>query len=279
MTAVQVTAGVHAGRPVSSVFPVAPLSPAEIRELWAFIHGDIMVGGIRQQLPASLGLCPRQIRGVRGRGSRAVDPRGRSAGRSPTVRRVRAVRRPARPRRRTPARPGARAPPHPGHDPATARTVSHLRRPGTGRREACLRVGYVGSGSVALAGEVTEFRYTTAWFAPTRNLWGTRACPACVRRTTATTVAGGAPRPGPDPAVLCPEHLRAPGAETGVSVPALSAFLADLGERVDGLGRSMRKGALPPTPVQSASWVEALGSFAAWDLPSYVTGPLRTVEP
>ncbi len=40
-----------------------PLSSAEVRELWAFIHGDIMVAGIREHLRSSLGLCPRHTWG------------------------------------------------------------------------------------------------------------------------------------------------------------------------------------------------------------------------
>ncbi|MBT2594976.1 hypothetical protein [Arthrobacter sp. ISL-72] len=41
--------------------PVRPLelSVEEVRQLWSFIHGDIMDGSMRRLLRASLGLCPR----------------------------------------------------------------------------------------------------------------------------------------------------------------------------------------------------------------------------
>lgn len=41
----------------------AQLTPAEVVELWSFLHGDIMDDGIRQQLHRSLGLCPRHTWG------------------------------------------------------------------------------------------------------------------------------------------------------------------------------------------------------------------------
>ena len=278
MTAVQVTGGVAAGRPVSCVFPVAPLSPAEVRELWAFIHGDIMVGGIRQQLRASLGLCPRHTWGyavvevelwIHGAGARGghqpfdvcvlyADLLDHVAGR-------------------------LRAQGHVFHHTLAATLQRHgpcriCDALGPDAEKSAPRVGYAGSNSFALAAEANELRYTTAWFAQTQDLWVTRACPECVRRDAATTLADGEPHAEPDTAVLCLEHVRAPGAETEVSVPALSAYLAALGERVDGLGMSMRQGALSPTPAQNASWIEALGWFAGWDLPLHVTGAHRATE-
>ena len=41
--------------------PIGPLelSVEEVRQLWSFIHGDIMGGSMRRLLRASLGLCPR----------------------------------------------------------------------------------------------------------------------------------------------------------------------------------------------------------------------------
>lgn len=41
----------------------AELTPAEVVELWAFVHGDIMEGPIRQLLRAGVGLCPRHTWG------------------------------------------------------------------------------------------------------------------------------------------------------------------------------------------------------------------------
>lgn len=44
-----------------AALPAGPLelSVEEVRQLWSFIHGDIMDGNMRRLLRASLGLCPR----------------------------------------------------------------------------------------------------------------------------------------------------------------------------------------------------------------------------
>jgi hypothetical protein len=47
--------------PVTGLLPGGPLvlTVEEVRQLWSFVHGDIMEPGVRVQLRESLGLCPR----------------------------------------------------------------------------------------------------------------------------------------------------------------------------------------------------------------------------
>jgi hypothetical protein len=242
----------------------APLTPAEVRELWAFIHGDIMIGGIRQQLRASLGLCPRHTWGyavveielwIHGAGSRGghqpfdvcvlyADLLEHVAGRLQSRGRVF----PAA-LSKTLARRGP------------CRVCNALT---TDPHDATAQVGFAGSNAVALAAEANELRYTTEWFEQTRPVWTPRVCPTCELRLDRSGAPDAAAHQG---GVLCLEHACEPDIRPAPSIPALAEYLAELSVRVDALGNSMRQGATAPTPEQNASWVEALGWFAGWDLP------------
>jgi hypothetical protein len=152
------------------------LTPAEVRELWAFIHGDIMIGGIRQQLRASLGLCPRHtwryavveielwIHGAGSRGGHQpfdvcvlyADLLGHVAGRLQSRGHVLHTRL---------AKTFAR------HGPC--RVCGALT---TDPHDRTAQVGFAGSNSIALATEANELRYTTEWFQQTRDAWARRVC-------------------------------------------------------------------------------------------------------
>ncbi len=117
--------------PTSTLLDASPLTAAEVGELWEFVHGDIMVGGIRSELRSSLGLCPHL--GLRGGRGGAVDLRHRTARRPPALRRLRPLHRPAWLRRRTAAPPPRNDPPARA-DAATPRTVLDLH-PARARRQ------------------------------------------------------------------------------------------------------------------------------------------------
>ena len=92
--------------------PVSPLlaqgvdlSPDEVRELWSFLHGDVMEPVIRAQLREALGLCSRHA-GARRRRDRALGLRRRVPRRASAIRGVSALRGP----------PGGR---HPSADPSS----------------------------------------------------------------------------------------------------------------------------------------------------------------
>lgn len=200
-------------RSQSSILPRAPLSAAEVREPWAFIHGDIMVGGIRQQLRSAPALCPRHTGGyavvevelwIAGAGSRG------------------------------------------GHQPF----------------DVCvLRTDMLDHVVGRLRSRGHAFHTPLA-----KTLQRQGPCRVC-----------DALGPERDSGVLCLQHATQPGVESPVPIPALAEYVADLSLRVDALGRAMRHNAAPPTPVQNASGIEALGWFAGWDLPLYVTGAGKAV--
>lgn len=251
--------------PASTLLDSSPLTAAEVSELWEFVHGDIMVGGIRSSLRASLGLCPRHAWGyavvevelwVYGTG-----PRG---GHQPfdvcvlygdllghVVGRLRHRRAATAPLARTLQRRGSC-------------WICTQLGAGTDRRPA--RRSFAGADAAELAAEAGELTYTAQWLRETRSVWEQRVCPTCsLDRLDVATTRGSA---GPVP---CLTHL-VPGEAPPVDVPALADYLDDVRSRVDVLGRSMRQGAERPSLGQNASWIEALGWFASWHLPLHVLG-------
>lgn len=125
---------------------------------------------------------------------------------------------------------------------------------------------FAGSNSAALTAEANALRFTRQWLFETRPVWERRRCPACVDQPDPTSGAAGE-------GVWCLGHLTGPGAPAQVSVAGLADYLAGVGVRLDALGRSMRQGAPAPSPAENASWVEALGWFAGWEFPCWLTSP------
>lgn len=244
------------------MFPREPLTLGEVRELWAFVHGDIMVGGIRQLLRAYLGLCPRHTWGYAVVEVELwIDGAGSRGGHQPfdvcvlytdlleeVVGRLRARR-------------------------SGTRGSLAVRLARQGRCRVCEvldphaegggRVSFAGSNSAALTAEANELRFTRQWLLETRAVWEPRQCPACVDLPTGAKGAA-------DDRVWCLGHLTGPGAPTLVSATGLADYLAGLSMRLDALGRSMRQHAPAPTLEQNASWIEAMGWFAGWELPSWL---------
>lgn len=242
----------------------SPLSAAEVGELWEFIHGDIMVGGIRAGLRDALGLCPRHAWGyaiveielwVYGTG-----PRG---GHQPfdvcvlygdlldhVVARLRRRRSTVASLPRTLERRGA----------------CWICRQLSGQDGKPVRRSFAGADATVLADEANQMRYTTAWCVQTREVWEGRVCPSC-RSGSDLTDREGTKGPGSG-AVNCLGHL------VSMQFPAAAGTLAELVDylestaaRLDALGRTMRQGAAPPTPNEDGSWIETLGWFAGWDVP------------
>ena len=227
-----------------------PLSVAEVGDLWSFVHGDIMVGGIRQQLRESLGLCPRHTWGYAaveielwqyGAGSRhGHQPFDVGVLYGDLLSDV------------------ASALEHAAGHP---RRVRHALTPrGLCRvcRDAAAEnrppgLGYAGSDSEALTREANTLRYTVQWCRETSPMWMDRVCPTCSGTNA-------------DPSSLCRRHLLAaePDAETTASVARrLRGLQAHLRRLVD----SMTQDGEPATGEDDASWIETLGWFAGWEVP------------
>lgn len=240
----------------------SPLSAAEVGELWEFIHGDIMVGGIRSGLRDALGLCPRHTWGyaiaeielwVYGTG-----PRG---GHQPfdvcvlygdlldhVVARLRRRRSSAASLSRTLERRGA----------------CWICRQLSGQEGKPARRSFAGADATVLADEANQMRYTTAWCVQTREVWQGRVCPSC-RSGRDLIDPGHIKEPGSG-AITCLGHLVSMQSPTG-SLVELVDYLESTAGRLDALGQTMRQGAAPPTLEEDGSWIETLGWFAGWDVP------------
>lgn len=238
-----------------------PLSVAEVGDLWSFVHGDIMIGGIRQQLRDSLGLCPRHTWGYAaveielwqyGAGNRhGHQPFDVGVLYSDLVSDV--------------ATELARAVGH-------ARRVKHALTP-----RALCRVcrdagigedrppglGYAGSNSEALAEEANTLRYTTDWCRQTLPMWADHVCPQCSGEES-------------DAAYLCRRHIA--GREAiPEDTAALVRRLHTLESHLRHLVSSMTEDGEPASGEDDASWIETLGWFAGWDVPLALAA--RSTEP
>ncbi|MCQ9163953.1 hypothetical protein [Arthrobacter sp. STN4] len=236
--------------------PRAPfaLTPEEVRQLWSFVHGDIMDGGTRQYLRGSLGLCPRHAWGhavveielwQAGAGLRGghqpfdvsvlyEDLLEYAAGE---------LRKPL-------------SWIHPGlaHQP-TRSGACRICQELTGPLPDGLRMGYANSNSAALAVEANELTYTTAWCRETRSTWFPGVCPTCLGND------------GADPLTLCRWHLTAHGPISRDTGYAVADRLLEIRQRLLRLVASMTDHGEPATAGDDAAWVEALGWFAGWALP------------
>jgi hypothetical protein len=242
-----------------SVGPLA-LSVEEVRQLWSFIHGDIMDGSMRRLLRASLGFCPRHTWAYA-----VVEIELWQAG------------------------AGARG----GHQPFDVtvlyedlldhvadgidRKTSLLQRHPddvllpVGPCRICedmaspdlpgLRMGYANSNTEALTVEANGLAHTTAWCRETLPLWRDRACPDCEPGT-----AEGAG----NPALLCRFHLAARRPLPEQLRHAVASRLREIRGRMRHLTQSMTDYGAPVGSEENTSWIEALGFFAGWALPLYL---------
>ena len=259
------------------LLPRSPLvlTVEEVRLLWAFVHGDIMDGGIRIQLRDSLGLCPRHTWAYAvvevelwqtGAGARAghqpfdvtvlyedlLDHVATGLIRPPTL------------LRRHPERILTAS--------APCRVCVEMAPSGF----AGMRLGYAASNSAALADEANLTVWTRKWCVETAPVWTSRVCPACHREPVETgrTL---------DESLLCRTHLRGLGSLSPALRDEVAARLRVLQQRMHRLNSSMTQFGAPATLQDDASWIETLGFFAGWGLPVYLasfkTHDERTTRP
>jgi hypothetical protein len=240
----------------------AQLEPEEVGALWSFVHGDIMIGGIRQQLKRALGLCPRHTWGYF-----VVEvelwqygpkPRG---GHIPfdvgvlyqdlledMIAKISATHRTTR---------------HGLHDVLTpmdkCRICGDLSQPG----DATTPIGYAGSNAATLTAEAAELAFTTAWCVRTKDHWGEWVCPLC-KDLVATPS-------GTSTGMLCRSHLAQVESISTEEAHAVAARLDDIRNRLHRSVESMTQGGQPATLADDAAVIETLGWFAGWRFPLDVT--------
>lgn len=252
------------------LLPVGPLelSAEEVRQLWSFIHGDIMDGSMRRLLRASLGLCPRHTwayavveielwqAGAGARGGHqpfdvtvlyedlleyvadGLDRKGSLLHRHPDD-----VLLPAGP----------------------CRICEDMAAPSlTG-----LRMGYANSNTEALTVEANGLAHTTAWCRETFPLWRGKVCPACDP---------GTPAGAGDPALLCRFHLASRRPLPEPLRHAVASRLREIRGRMRHLTESMTDYGAPVGDEENASWIEAVGFFAGWGLPLYLAAAANETE-
>jgi hypothetical protein len=254
-----------------ALLPVGPLelSAEEVRQLWSFIHGDIMDGSMRRLLRASLGLCPRHTwayavveielwqagAGVRGghqpfdvtvlyedlleHVAAGLDRKGSLLHRHPDE-----VLLPVGPCR-------------------ICEDMASPSLPG-------LRMGYANSNTEALTVEANGLAHTTAWCRETIPLWQDRVCPDCDPDT---------PEGAGDPELLCRFHLTARRPLPEPLRYSVASRLREIRGRMRHLTESMTDYGAPVGHEENASWIEAVGFFAGWGLPLYLAGNPRRPEP
>ena len=239
------------------------LTVEEVRQLWAFVHGDIMDGGIRTQLRASLGLCPRHTWVY------AVveielwqDGAGVRAGHQPfdvTVLYQDLLDHVAvgltRPRTLFRRYPESILTPS-----GPCRVCAEVVPPGN----SGMRLGYAASNSAALTDEANLLTWTQRWCVETAPIWRPLACPMCEADTRQMG------HPIDEPGLLCRTHLMGLGRLSADLREEVEARLRQLQKRMHRLNSSMTQYGAPATPHDDASWVETLGFFAGWGLPLHI---------
>jgi hypothetical protein len=252
-------------RLASTLLPVGQLelSLEEVRQLWSFIHGDIMDGSMRRILRTSLGLCPRHTWAYA-----VVEIELWQAG------------------------AGARG----GHQPFDVTVLyedllGHIAD-GLGRKSSLrhrhpdevllpvgdcriceemaspdlpgLRMGYANSNTEALTIEANGLAHTAVWCRETRSVWRKRTCPECDTRPSGESGESG------DPVLLCRFHLAARRPLPEELRQAVAARLREIRGRMRRLTDSMTDYGAPAGAEDNVSWIEAIGFFAGWGLPLYL---------
>ncbi|MDP9989532.1 hypothetical protein J2S98_004722 [Arthrobacter oryzae] len=254
-----------------ALLPVRPLelSAEEVRQLWSFIHGDIMDGSMRRLLRASLGLCPRHTwayavveielwqagAGVRG-GHQPFDV---TVLYEDLLEHVAAGL----------GRKGSLLHRHPDEvllPVGPCRICEDMASPSL----PGLRMGYANSNTEALTVEANGLAHTTAWCRETFPLWRDRVCPACDPETS---------KGAGDPVLLCRFHLTARRPLPEQLRHAVASRLREIRGRMRHLTDSMTDYGAPVGGEENASWIEAVGFFAGWGLPLYLASNPREAEP
>lgn len=235
-----------------------PLTPGEVRELWAFVHGDIMVGGIRTILRQSLGLCPRHTWAYA-----AVEIElwehgaGARGGHQPFDVTILY--------RDLAAEVGEKLNAHhaPWHtdlrDVITPTQGCRICADLRGTDQSKPPVGYAGMDIPALTTLANKLHWTTEWLRETATLWDPQVCPRC-RKDAPESV--GVEHDD----VLCRTHLTATPLNHH-DAASVGARLGVLANDMASLAQSMTRGGPHATPQQNSSWIAVLGWFAGWQTP------------
>jgi hypothetical protein len=218
--------------------PGGPLTVEEVRELWAFVHGDIMEPQIRGHLRRTYGLCPRHTWGYAivevelWHGNRPFDVAVLYEDLASWTASVLRRRRPWSSLARR-LRPGA-----------SCMTCAAVR---VARRAERPRRGYAGADLEELATTANRLEHVGRWLRSTRDRWETRVCPLC----------------GPGSGWPCRSHI-ASGEARELDPTSLSGYLEDLHRRLAGFVASMTWEGPQATAEQRSSWIEAVGWFGGW---------------
>jgi hypothetical protein len=238
---------------------------AEVRELWAFLHGDVMEAGVRTALRRSLGLCERhtwlyaicEIELWQGHrpfevcivyddllGSVEQRLLGRLS-RFAAVPKLLRARGPCLICRAVAA------------SAAVAATGAAL-------------TGYANFDSVALAAEMNAGTHTVRWLRQTRREWLPVTCPDCRvdAGVDAAAVANGTAVE--DAAMRCRRHLLT--SERRLDRRVLASQLRPERQLLRAFSLSMTEAGRQPTAPEQASWVVTLAWFAGWKVPLQVAG-------
>jgi hypothetical protein len=240
--------------------PDRPLEPEEVRVLWSFIHGDIMIGGIREQLRRALGLCPRHtwayfvtevelwLYGPPPRGGHLpfdvgilyqdllADVIGKITSAHSTSRHgLRSVLTPKAP----------------------CRICADLSG------EMTNSLGYAGSRADELTIEAADLTHTRAWLLRTQEHWRERVCALCALP--------GSNGIGVSATQMCRSHLAQAASVSRQDVTSIASWLDDARRRMSRSVDSMTQGGQPATIADDAAVIETLGWFAGWQFPLEVT--------
>ncbi len=245
--------------------PAAPLleggfqlRPDEVRELWSFVHGDIMMGGLRQQLLSYLGLCDRHTWG-----HAVVEIElwqygpGKTGGHQPfdvavlyvdLLAKVSTGLSGYRPSRR-----------HPAEDVLGRRGTCRICTEIAG--DTSTVIGYAAQDTAPLVTETNRMSYTRSWIVRSAELWLPRACPGCHPMGSAPEDRAG------ETAMLCRAHLMEQHDLDVSTAHAYAGHLAALAARLNHHLRSMTDSESTGTADDQTAWIETLGWFAGWGLP------------
>lgn len=238
------------------------LTDAEVRELWEFLHGDIMEAGTRVRLRRAMGLCSRHAWGY---AQAEIElwhhGAGRRGGHQPFDVCVlyedlldEAIRRLIAP-----------------HLPWHRRPAWTLRADGPclvctalAQSDRTPTHGYAGLNLKRLTAEANRATFTKAWVADTAATWRPEACRMCLKEGPSTPVRA-------DLAVMCRPHLAERDHLDTDETNAVCLHLARVREAVRRHIDSMTQGGRPASATDEAGWIEALAWFTGWN-------PLRDWE-
>lgn len=208
------------------VGPGAPVTLAELSQLWWFADGAIMAVDTRAHLHRSWGLCARHAwLYFRVETALRVDPLGNAVLTADLVHRAAGI-------------VTARGP--------LSRRLDRLRT-----RDSCFTCDHGGHGAQRFVGQLVQVNASdapTRWCDSCRSVWQPRICPRCVPEADGSTD------------TRCRTHLLGAAGPEGLP----RSYLQDLAGRLDRCVRSMTADGPARTPDTDAALVEGIGWVAGW---------------